>query len=257
MTNIFSRKTNKQTTPVSYSNNQSISLSSDSKTSPNGTVLLIDLSPPGSPTFTTRSNSDGVSVDSFGSDGNSNPSVFTGSGNTSQTESGFEDDFDFFGGLSSQKFPQNDPWKVVSSNDPFSSIPNTTNNKSSSSKTVGNSDFFAFNNGITESQASSFSSVNSNSGSSMPTIIRAKPAKPPAPKFMQRNLAPTVTDFGKKPVPLKRNAVPYNKPVTLDINDGWNDSFEEEPSPPMPSIPPPAPPPEYLNGIDTEPIVSS
>lgn len=81
---------------------------------------LIDLSPPGSPTFTTRS-SDGVSVDSFGSDGNSNPSVFTSSGSCSQTESAFEDDFDFFGSLSKQSV-SNDPWKVSSSQDPFGSF---------------------------------------------------------------------------------------------------------------------------------------
>lgn len=86
---------------------------------------LIDLSPPGSPTFTTRSSSDAVSVDSFGSDGNSNPSAFTtSSGSTSQTESAFEDDFDFFGNLSGivKKNNANDPWKISCSQDPFGSI---------------------------------------------------------------------------------------------------------------------------------------
>ena len=90
-------------------------------------VCLIDLSPPGSPTFTTRSSSDGVSVDSFGSDGNSNPSVFTSSGSTSQTESAFEDDFDFFGNLSSNKKNAfNDPWRVSCSQDPFGSLETST-----------------------------------------------------------------------------------------------------------------------------------
>ncbi|XP_046626901.1 SH3 domain-containing protein 19 isoform X1 [Neodiprion virginianus] len=245
ITNIFGRKPSKQPLPVSYSNHGASSCSNSS--TPSGTVSLIDLSPPGSPTLTTRSNSDGVSVDSFGSDGNSNPSVFTNSGNTSQTESGFEDDFDFFGGLSSQKIPRNDPWKLSSSQDPFSPLwQNVAPANSCKSKTVGNSDFFAFNNETSNESQTPLSSVNSNCSALMPTIIRAKPAKPPAPKFAPTNLAPTVTQFTAKPVPMKRSAVPYNEPVTLDINAAWNDALEDEPSPPMPSIPPPAPPVEYL-----------
>lgn len=260
ITNIFGRKTTKQPPSVSYLTNRPSSSASQSSSTPSGTVSLIDLSPPGSPTFTTRSNSDGVSVDSFGSDGNSNPSVFTSSGNTSQTESGFEDDFDFFGGLSSQKIARNDPWKLCSNQDPFS--PPLTNaqftsnsaNGKPSSKTVGNADFFAFNDdGPTTQSQIPFSLNNSNPSSSMPTIIRAKPAKPPAPRFAQTNLAPTVTQFNAKPTPVKRTTVPYNEPVTLDINDAWNDAFDDEPSPPMPSIPPPAPPPQYLTEESQEP----
>lgn len=242
ITNIFGKKSSKQPLPVSYSTSRPPSSSSTS----NGTVSLIDLSPPGSPTLTSRSNSDGVSVDSFGSDGNSNPSAFTSSGNTSQTESGFEDDFDFFGGLSSQKIPRNDPWKLSSGPDPFSPLPITSNVKSTS-KTVGNADFFAFNDDASIAASHTpFGTTNPNPMSLMPTIIRAKPAKPPAPKFGQTNLAPTVTQFNAKPVPAKRTAVPYNEPVTLDVNDAWNSAFGDEPSPPMPSIPPPAPPPQYL-----------
>jgi hypothetical protein len=58
------------------------------------------------------------------SDGNSNPSIFTSSGNTSQTESAFEDDFDFFG--ISKKTAQNDPWqnRKSTSQDPFGPLGN-------------------------------------------------------------------------------------------------------------------------------------
>ncbi|XP_012251131.1 SH3 domain-containing protein 19 isoform X2 [Athalia rosae] len=244
ITNIFGRKANKQVASASYTNRNSGSIALESSSAASGKISLIDLSPPGSPTFTTRSSSDGVSVDSFGSDGNSNRSVFTSSGNTSQTESGFEDDFDFFGGLSSQQLPPNDPWNLCSIQDPFS--PQPTPSVKKSGKTVGNSDFYAFNNHyLTESQVP-ISPANSNTGTIMPTIIRAKPAKPPAPKLMQSSLAPIVTQFNVKPVPVKRTAVPYSEPVTLNVNDAWNNEVTDEPSPPMPSIPPPAPPPQYL-----------
>jgi hypothetical protein len=45
--------------------------------------------------------------------------MFTSSGNTSQTESAFEDDFDFFG--ISKKTAQNDPWqkRTTTPQDPF------------------------------------------------------------------------------------------------------------------------------------------
>ena len=109
-----------------FNNTNNNTNNSDGPTS----MCLIDLSPPGSPTpSTTRSNSDGVSVDSFGSDGNSNPSVFTSS---SGSTSAFEDDFDFFGSLSSKKI--NDPWKVSCTQDPFGSFDafslNSNSNKS-------------------------------------------------------------------------------------------------------------------------------
>ncbi|XP_011302682.1 SH3 domain-containing protein 19 [Fopius arisanus] len=198
-------------------------------------VSLIDLSPPGSPTFTTRSSSDGVSVDSFGSDGNSNPSVFTSSGNTSQTESAFEDDFDFFGNLNKPKSSSLDPWKTSTSLDPFSPMSGVTNGV----KQVGDANFFAFNGDASGGLLPPTSHV-----STMPTIIRARPPKPPAPKVLPTSLAPTVTNFVANGG--------SGASATFDQNF-WGNSFEKNertnPSPPMPSIPPPAPPVEYLEEV--------
>lgn len=86
------------------------------------TASLIDLSsPPSSPTFTTRSSSDGLSVDSFGSDATSstNHHLATNGGNASQAESGFEDDFDMF--INSRKtINRDDTLDDFSTIDPFS-----------------------------------------------------------------------------------------------------------------------------------------
>ncbi|XP_017039996.1 protein YSC84 [Drosophila ficusphila] len=66
-------------------------------------------SPPSSPTFTQKSNSDCVSVDSFSSDSNfSSPN----NGSVSQPESGFEDDY--HRSRPSTQSPQ-DPWEAVDS----------------------------------------------------------------------------------------------------------------------------------------------
>lgn len=67
----------------------SVNLTFDSTEPKSTTTELINFdSPPHSPTFTQQSNSDCMSIGSFGSDSTSSPF-----GNTSQAESGFEDDF--------------------------------------------------------------------------------------------------------------------------------------------------------------------
>lgn len=218
-----------------------------------GGVSLIDLSPPGSPTFTTRSSSDGVSVDSFGSDGNSNPSIFTSSGNTSQTESAFEDDFDFFGSLNSGKSTTNDPWKVGAGSDPFAPIPSSNvNSMSSTTKRVGDARFFAHNDTAVTGKTI-FDQPIPSVAPTMPTIIRARPPKPPAPKIGHRSLAPIVTDFSagaSSSSSLKINVPQSSSTVKrLGLDNEWP-TFDDNPSPPMPSIPPPAPPVEYLTDID-------
>ncbi|KAG7201341.1 hypothetical protein KM043_004111 [Ampulex compressa] len=209
-------------------------------------VCLIDFSPPGSPTFTTRSSSDGVSVDSFGSDGNSNPSAFTSSGNTSQTESAFEDDFDFFG-ISTKKAQQNDPWKAKTvRSDPFGPIETYENNTSQNVRHAGESCFFTFNtNQVPSSQA------NTNIMRSMPTIIRAKPPKPPAPKVSQTKVETKTmrTESGFKS--LNKTTVPFTEPISLDLGSAWTSNMIDNPSPPMPTIPPPVPPLEYLTEMDS------
>ncbi|XP_023177047.2 abl interactor 2 isoform X1 [Drosophila hydei] len=68
-------------------------------------------SPPSSPTFTQKSNSDCVSVDSFSSDSNfSSPN----NGSVSQPESGFEDDYHSRSRPATQS-PLVDPWEAVDS----------------------------------------------------------------------------------------------------------------------------------------------
>lgn len=204
---------------------------------------MIDLSPPGSPTFTTRS-SDGVSVDSFGSDGNSNPSVFTSSGNTSQTESAFEDDFDFFG-MSARKIAQNDPWQTKTTvQDPFGPLEDTCSNVS---QIAGSTCLFPFNpNNRVANQVPSNPITAKPLVTSMPTIIRARPPKPPAPKIPFKKLEPipkeVCTDFEVS------SSSAMNKPLTLHFSNTWSNDGEDSdsPSPPMPTIPPPAPPANYL-----------
>ncbi|XP_014477046.1 PREDICTED: SH3 domain-containing protein 19-like isoform X4 [Dinoponera quadriceps] len=225
-------------------------------------VSLIDLSPPGSPTFTTRSSSDGVSVDSFGSDGNSNPSVFTSSGNTSQTESAFEDDFDFFG-LSAKRTAQNDPWQVkTAAQDPFGPLEDTCSNVT---RTADDTCLFSLrsNANCVANQVPSIQTVSKPAMTSMPTIIRARPPKPPAPKILMKKLEPMaketctadykISNNGttSKPLTLSVNVSDgtADKPLTLDFSNMWFNAWsndDDSPSPPMPTIPPPAPPADYL-----------
>ncbi|XP_011877999.1 PREDICTED: SH3 domain-containing protein 19 isoform X3 [Vollenhovia emeryi] len=208
------------------------------------TVSLIDLSPPGSPTFTTRS-SDGVSVDSFGSDGNSNPSVFTSSGNTSQTESAFEDDFDFFG-MSARKTMQNDPWQTkATAQDPFGPLVDTC--ATTVPQVAGGTCLFPFgSNNRVASHVPSNPIASKLVVTSMPTIIRARPPKPPAPKIPFKKLEPIpkemCTDFEVS------SSSAMNKSLTLHFSNAWPNDSEgsDSPSPPMPTIPPPAPPANYL-----------
>ncbi|XP_014219561.1 abl interactor 1 isoform X2 [Copidosoma floridanum] len=227
---------------------------------------LIDLSPPGSPTFTTRSSSDGVSVDSFGSDGNSNPSAFTtSSGSTSQTESAFEDDFDFFGNLAAhgrkkQQSQAVDPWRVSSSQDPFGSLeppsckpiiqqwPTTATSSQQfpCTKEVGESNFFAFNDATTSTTGSSNASGSPFDSPGrhfqMPTIIWPK------------KTTTTKNVSGAKPSVYQSNnysGAPKFAPAVGTFEEekpSWSDDDDDETeptgsSPPMPKLPPPPPPP--------------
>ncbi|XP_029669828.1 SH3 domain-containing protein 19 isoform X2 [Formica exsecta] len=217
------------------------------------TVSLIDLSPPGSPTFTTRS-SDGVSIDSFGSDGNSNPSVFTSSGNTSQTESAFEDDFDFFG-MSTKKIAQNDPWQNKTTlQDPFGPLEETCSNVPQG---AGGTCLFPpnSNNRVANSVPSNLT-ASKPFVTSMPTIIRARPPKPPAPRIPFKMLEPipkeACTDFKISNSMVSSSMM--NKSLAIGFSNAWSNDYKESnsPSPPMPTIPPPAPPADYLAELNGE-----
>ncbi|KAL6432176.1 hypothetical protein ACFW04_006698 [Cataglyphis niger] len=246
LTNFFGRK--KQENPPSSRPTSQLQNPILQSTNSIATVSLIDLSPPGSPTFTTRS-SDGVSIDSFGSDGNSNPSVFTSSGNTSQTESAFEDDFDFFG-ISTKKVVQNDPWQTKTTmQDPFGPLEETCSNVPQG---AGGTCLFPpnSNNHITNSVPSNLI-TSKPFVTSMPTIIRARPPKPPAPRIPFKKLEPVpkeCTDFKVS------NSSMMNKSSAIDFSYIWTNDYKESnsPSPPMPTIPPPAPPADYLAELNGE-----
>nr|XP_026497351.1 abl interactor 1 isoform X2 [Vanessa tameamea] len=206
------------------------------------TGTLIDLSsPPSSPTFTTRSSSDGVSVDSFGSDAttSTNHHNALSGGNASQAESGFEDDFDLF--LHSRKpLNKEDTLDDFSTLDPFSAP--IVNKPPQVNKSLFYSDSFD-----TLSNASSQYSVSQLKG---PTIIRAKPARPKPPD----NSALLKSTFGSSlqmtsmnintTTPIQKISNGFVGNVdTKQLNWDHEESPEREPTPPMPTIPPPPPPP--------------
>ncbi|KAL0819025.1 hypothetical protein ABMA28_008305 [Loxostege sticticalis] len=202
------------------------------------TGTLIDFSsPPSSPTFTTRSSSDGLSVDSFGSDATTSTNHHNpnNGGNVSQAESGFEDDFDLF--LSSRKnVNKDDTFEDLAAVDPFSPQP-VVNKPPIMKKPVLNKDLFEMQ---TSNQPATIIKG--------PTIIRAKPARPKPPD----NSALLKTTFGTNfPVtPMTINTTTPIQKISNGFGDtydskplSWDSSPERESSPPMPSIPPPPPPP--------------
>lgn len=163
------------------------------------TGALIDLSsPPSSPTFTTRSSSDGLSVDSFGSDAttSTNHHHYHNGGNASQAESGFEDDFDLF--LNTRKIVKDDTMDGFSS-DPFSPQPMVK--PPIMKKPVITKDPFE------------------SSNQSRPTIIRAKPARPKPPD----NSSLLKNTFGDS-FPATSMTVNTTTPLHK-INGGFGDSF--------------------------------
>ncbi|XP_075984420.1 SH3 domain-containing lethal (3) 05822 isoform X2 [Anticarsia gemmatalis] len=218
------------------------------------TGALIDLSsPPSSPTFTTRSSSDGLSVDSFGSDATTSTNHHNAhnGGNASQAESGFEDDFDLF--LHSRK-PVNkeDTLDDFTSIDPFSPQP-VVNKPSLMKKPVLSKDLY--------DASSNFASQPAVPLLKGPTIIRAKPSRPKPPD----NAAILKNTFGSSfpvtPVMTVNTTTPIQK-----ITNGFGDSFESKPlswdederdrelsperdSPPMPTIPPPPPPADVEDDV--------
>ena len=214
------------------------------------TASLIDLhSPSCSPTPTTRSSSDGLSVNSFGSDGSaSNNGQTPGGGSSSLFESGFEDDFDFFGGLSSSSSfgtplsEHKDPWSVAPPQDPFS--PPKHQNSFTSNSTV-------------QKQSTTYtqtSVVKSTTLTSLPTIIRAKPGKQQLPKLSE---ASSDKRAGVSlPAANSRSIELSHLNSKQEVDDDEDDSGNC--SPPMPSIPPPPLPPDALlelESAETPPVL--
>lgn len=174
------------------------------------TATLIDFSsPPSSPTFTTRSSSDGLSVDSFGSDAttSTNHHNLINGGNASQAESGFEDDFELF--LHSRKvIPKDDTLDDFTTVDPFSP-PQPISKPPIMKKPIiiSREPFQNMNNQLTTPTLKG------------PTIIRAKPARPRPPD----NSALLKSTFGRSFLTTSMN-VNTTTPITKVCN-GYGDSF--------------------------------
>jgi len=198
---------NTATTTTTYTTSSSSHSSSShyaSQQTSDAQLISFD-SPPSSPTFTQKSNSDCVSVDSFSSDSNfSSPN----NGSVSQPESGFEDDY--HRSRPSTQSPL-DPWEAVDSSnghggvDSFGSAPvrqtyqlaaRTSDNPLCNGKSL-----------LPPTQSLT-----------MPTIIK--------PKISQKPKAP-------KPPPFIGGV-----PPGYVMNGGYAGS-ETPPSPPMPKGPPP------------------
>lgn len=180
----------------------------DAKNVQTGTLIEF-ASPPSSPTFTTRSSSDGLSVDSFGSDATTSTNhhnAFNG-GSTSQAESGFEDDFDLF--LNTRKpISKEDTLNDFSMADPFSPVPKP----SVMQKPVLSRDLYEI------------SSVKSQVQLKGPTIIRAKPARPRPPD----NTAILKSTFGNA---LPATMMSLNTTVPIQKVNGFSDVFVSSCSP--------------------------
>lgn len=180
------------------------------------TGALIDFSsPPSSPTFTTRSSSDGLSVDSFGSDATTSTNHHNAhnGGNASQAESGFEDDFDLF--LHSRK-PVKDDTIEDFSVDPFSPQPITNLNGKPALKKkpiLSKENVYEVSNNFTSHISAPVPKLKG------PTIIRAKPARPKPPD----NSALLKTTFGNS-FPMTTMTVNTTTPIQK-VSNGFGDSF--------------------------------
>lgn len=262
LSSLLSRNRNNKTTANQNVNNLITDFNSDEDThkmfpkcEPKNvqTGALIDLSsPPSSPTFTTRSSSDGLSVDSFGSDATTSTNHHNthNGGNASQAESGFEDDFDLF--LHSKKpLSKDDTFDDFTVMDPFSPQP-VVNKPALMKKPVLSRDLYDV--------SSNFASQPAVPLLKGPTIIRAKPSRPKPPD----NAAILKNTFGGS-FPITTMTVNTTTPIQKVANtNGFGDSFESKPfswddhevsperdlspdreqSPPMPTMPPPPPPAE-------------
>ncbi|XP_069677581.1 SH3 domain-containing protein 19-like isoform X2 [Periplaneta americana] len=247
LSGIFSRNTSRMTNSQHNISTQQKNMKKETQM-PIATASLIDLhSPSCSPTPTTRSSSDGLSVNSFGSDGSvSNNGHTPGGGSSSMFESGFEDDFDFFGGLStSSSFStpsseQKDPWSIQPQ-DPFSPPrQQTTSSSAPTQKVTSNSTFY-------KQVVSSSTVVKSTSFTSMPTIIRAKPGRPPTLPKVSEATSDQVSRISLFPVAVNRSTAKNHT-----TNGEYDDNDAGNWSPPMPSIPPPPLPPEALRELDID-----
>ncbi|XP_073835783.1 SH3 domain-containing lethal (3) 05822 [Musca autumnalis] len=191
-------------------------------TTTNGEPQLISFdSPPSSPTFTQKSNSDCLSVDSFSSDSNfSSPN----NGSVSQPESGFEDDFSAATGRSRPATTSPlDPWETI---DAFGPPDPAAVHQAPRYGTIGTA------------PVRNLNVVNSRVQNTPDNpLCNGKSLVPPAPTLnMPTIIKPKISQKPKAP-----------KPPTLAKPSGLNSLYSDlptPPSPPMPQCAPPPPPPQ-------------
>ncbi|CAH0384562.1 unnamed protein product [Bemisia tabaci] len=221
LSNLFSRKNSFAASRPAHIFNPEITKAVHVPSVP--VASLIDLhSPPSSPTLTTRSSSDGVSVDSLSSD-NGNTSASGNYGTGSQVESGFEDDFALF----PTSLSLEDTTKPVT--DPFSPLP----------KSACVNPTFQLSNEDPKLKVKMLDTPAVRN----PTIIRTKqskaPLRPPLPVISQNSSESLWA------VPSSSCTQPSES--IFDFPDDF--------SPPMPSVPPPPPPAEVLQVLCSGPPV--
>lgn len=245
--------------------------SSNAPSSATGAEFLISFdSPPSSPTFTQKSCSDCISVDSFSSDSNySSPN----NGNMSQAESGFEDDF-----VSQHEHQRSKATTPASSSlkdlwdlsDPFGMPPPAAKSTTSTST----SNIYAPLSSATirapavnsKLYASEFVDPLCNGKSVAPkvqTVARPTIIKPgggsgtnsqkstPVHNLKPKPALPGLWATVKPPAPLPSTIAPAVGPPLPPMENGFDDgeeSLDSLPSPPMPNIPPPPPPPCVADG---------
>lgn len=229
---------------MSLKQSASFSSTASSITSVSNDMKLISFdSPPSSPTFTQKSNSDCVSVNSFSSDSNYSPN------NGFSSESGFEDDFVLEGNNKPSTYKPAasiDPFDML---DAFGPTSNNTNNYrppiAQKPVNVGNTSFYAFTGNV--------SSINPNNSKkpaeTFDPLCNGKDLIKPvvAPK-MPTIIRPNSAGKGKiSPVHTQKPKAitPEPKPVKVVQEETFDDSFDDSlPSLPMPTMPPPPPPPQ-------------
>lgn len=187
-------------------------------------------SPPSSPTFTQKSNSDCLSVDSFSSDSNfSSPN----NGSVSQPESGFEDDFSATAGRSRPTTTSPlDPWETL---DAFGSSSETTTTYTTTSQP-------RYGSVIGTAPVRNLSSINTRTQSNGDNhLCNGKSLLPPAPTLnMPTIIKPKISQKPKAPKP------PLSAKPTFGTSL-YTDNLTTPPSPPMPQCAPP-PPPSLASG---------
>lgn len=229
------------------------SLATTTTSTANSELISFD-SPPSSPTFTQKSCSDCISVDSFSSDSNySSPN----NGNMSQAESGFEDDFVVteHGRRSKVTTPSSTTISTSSSSrdlwdlsDPFG-MPGTTNSNAHYAP-VGSATIRVptVNSKLYETE---FVDPLCNGKTVAPKVQTiAKPTIIKTVATSSQKSTPVHHHLELKPKPvltpplwsIKPAAPPPTNPPPSTFDDEESSSLDSLPSLPMPNIPPPPPP---------------